>query len=429
MFEFKLPDIGEGVTEGELVKWLVKEGDSIRKEQEMVEIMTDKVTVKIPSPVEGKVSKLLFPEGKVVKVGEILIQIDDGKTEVSTNLQLPGSETPPKQQEAAVAKPQQVPQQTEKRAEAVVEMKDEEHRSISKVLASPAIRKLARDLGVDISRIRGTGPNGRLLEEDVKRYANKKKQSAQVQKEAPLPASRLVTETPAPSPSQPAVAESDIIELRGLRRIIFEKMTKSKQIMPHFTIFESIDMTGLNNLRDSMKAKGLSTGYTAFFVKACSEVLKEFPKFNAVYNESSRNYTMKHYYNIGVAVDTPDGLTVVVVKDADKKDIPAISADIQALAEKARKNALSLSEVQNSTFTVSNVGSIAGIASTPIINYPEVAILGVHRVETAVDANNRQYNRMYVSMSCDHRLIDGADAARFVARLKQILEAPEQLGR
>ncbi|MCL5440032.1 MAG: 2-oxo acid dehydrogenase subunit E2, partial [Candidatus Thermoplasmatota archaeon] len=215
----------------------------------------------------------------------------------------------------------------------------------------------------------------------------------------------------------------------GLRRIIFEKMTKSKQIMPHFTIFESIDMTGLNNLRDSLKTRGTSTGYTALFVKACSVVLKEFPKFNAVYNESSRNYTMKHYYNIGVAVDTPDGLTVVVVKDADKKDIQTLSADIQSLAEKARKNNLSLSEVQNSTFTVSNVGSIAGIASTPIINYPEVAILGVHRVETAVDANNRQFNRMYVSMSCDHRLIDGADAARFVARLKQILEDPQQLVR
>lgn len=427
MFEFKLPDIGEGVTEGELVKWLVKEGDSIRKEQEMVEIMTDKVTVKISSPVEGKVSKLLFQEGKVVKVGEVLIQIDDGKTEVSTNMQVSGTESPPRKQETPV--PQQVSQPAERKAEAVVEMKDEEHRSISKVLASPAIRKLARDLGVDISRIRGTGPNGRLLEEDVKRYANMKNQRPQVQKEAPQPASRVVTEAAAPEPTQPAVLNSDTIELRGLRRIIFEKMTKSKQIMPHFTIFESIDMTGLNNLRDSLKAKGTSTGYTALFVKACSVVLKEFPKFNAVYNESSRNYTMKHYYNIGVAVDTPDGLTVVVVKDADKKDIQTLSADIQTLAEKARKNSLSLSEVQNSTFTVSNVGSIAGIASTPIINYPEVAILGVHRVETAVDANNRQYSRMYISMSCDHRLIDGADAARFVARLKQILEAPEQLVR
>ena len=420
MFEFKLPDIGEGVTEGEIVKWLVKSGDSIHKDQDMVEVMTDKVTVKIPSPVDGKVLEIKYDEGKVVKVGEAMIVIDDGKAESTSNFQSVEHAAPPVEVPAPPLPRKQ---------EAVIEMKDEERRSISKVLASPAIRKLAKDLGVDLSVVRGTGPNGRVLEEDIKRYSVQRKSAAQsqaIQEEVLSPAQPSIPKQEVP-PAAPPVQSADVIEPRGLRRLIFEKMTKAKQIMPHFTIIESVDMTKIIGVREDLKGQGITMGYTPFFVKASVLVLKEFPKFNTLYNESGRNYAQKHTFNIGVAVDTPDGLNVVVVKDADKKNLTSVSAEIASLAEKARQNKLSLAEVQGSTFTVSNVGSIAGIASTPIINYPEVAILGVHRMEKAIGADGKIYDRMFVSMSCDHRLIDGADAARFMAKLKEYIEKPAVL--
>ena len=420
MFEFKLPDIGEGVTEGEIVKWLVKSGDSIHKDQDMVEVMTDKVTVKIPSPVDGKVLEIKYDEGKVVKVGEGMIVIDDGKAESTSNFQSVEHAAP---SPVAQAAPQP------RKQEAIIELKDEERRSISKVLASPAIRKLAKDLGVDLSSVRGTGPNGRVLEEDIKRYSAQRKSAAQsqaIQEEVTLPSPPSIPKHEAPS-APTTVQAADVIEPRGLRRLIFEKMTKAKQIMPHFTIIESVDMTKIIGVREDLKGQGITMGYTPFFVKASVLVLKEFPKFNTLYNEAGRNYTQKHTFNIGVAVDTPDGLNVVVVKDADKKNLTSVSAEIASLAEKARQNKLSLAEVQGSTFTVSNVGSIAGIASTPIINYPEVAILGVHRMEKAIGADGKIYDRMFVSMSCDHRLIDGADAARFMAKLKEYIEKPAVL--
>jgi pyruvate dehydrogenase E2 component (dihydrolipoamide acetyltransferase) len=420
MFEFKLPDIGEGVTEGEIVKWLVKSGDSIHKDQDMVEVMTDKVTVKIPSPVDGKVLEIKFEEGKVVKVGDAMIFIDDGKTEATSNFQSLEQHAP---SDVAPAPPQHGKQ------EAVIEIKDEDRRSISKVLASPAIRKLAKDLGVDLSAVRGSGPNGRVLEDDIKRYSVQRKSAAQnqpIQEEATLPAQPSVSKQEIP-PAPPTVQSVDVIEPRGLRRLIFEKMTKAKQIMPHFTIIESVDMTKIIGVREELKGQGIAMGYTPFFVKASVLALKEFPKFNALYNEAGRNYIQKHTFNIGVAVDTPDGLNVVVVKDADKKNLTSVSAEIASLAEKARQNKLSISEVQGSTFTVSNVGSIAGIASTPIINYPEVAILGVHRMEKAIGSDGKIYDRMFVSMSCDHRLIDGADSARFIAKLKEYIEKPAVL--
>ncbi len=422
MFEFKLPDIGEGVTEGEIVKWLVKPGDAIHKDQDMVEVMTDKVTVKIPSPVDGKVQEVKFDEGKVVKVGETMITVDDGKAEATSNFQSMEHPSP-----APSTSSPSVP----RRQEAVIEIKDEDRRSISKVLASPAIRKLAKDMGVDLSIVHGTGPNGRVLEEDVKRYAVKRsaEPSLPIEREvtASAPETAHVQTSQQVAPASATVPSGDIIEPRGLRRLIFEKMTKSKQIMPHFTIIDSVDMTKIINIREDLKGQGITVGYTPFFVKASVLALKEFPKFNATYNETGKNYTLKHSYNIGVAVDTPDGLNVVVVKDADRKNLTSVSTEIAALAEKARQNKLSLAEVQGSSFTVSNVGSIAGLASTPIINYPEVAIMGVHRIEKAVGNDGKLYDRMYLSLSCDHRLIDGADAARFMAKLKEFVEKPAVL--
>lgn len=399
MFIFKLPDIGEGVAEGEIVKWNISEGDSIEPDQEMVEVMTDKVTVQIPSPVKGKIAEILVPEGKIARVGDIILKIDDGKSEETSNL---AAEIPEETVEAPV----------------VHEVKKSEQVSEKRILATPAVRKLAMDLGVDLALVTPSGPGGRILPDDIKNFKKGAPEKPPVPAEEPEEPKK---EEKGPVPS----AHDEIIEPKGLRRIIFEKMSKSKQIMPHFTVMESVDMTKIIEARDDLRSKKVTIGFTPFFVKAVAVILKDFPKFNSIYDEHGKRYILKKHYNIGFAVDTSSGLTVAVIKNADKKSIHGIADEIADLADRARKSELKLTEVQDSTFTVSNVGSIGGILSTPIINYPEVAILGVHRILDQLVTNAK--NIMFISLSCDHRLIDGADAARFISKLKEILEKPSIL--
>ncbi len=403
MYIFKLPDIGEGVSEGEIVKWNVKEGDHVSRDQEMVEVMTDKVTVKIPSPVEGKVSKILFPEGQVVRVGSEMIMIDTGESsEPSSQAAAPASA------HAVATSSANVPSAAHPKAEG------------GRILASPAVRRIAREKGIDLSTITGSAQNGRITLDDLERSietATEAKESAHEQKE------EKAVPSPRPDHEMPAT-QDEVLEPRGLRRLIFEKMTKSKQIIPHFTVVEEVDVTRISSIISQLSAMGTKLTYTTFFIKASTVVLKEFPYLNAIYNETSHNYTLRKAYNIGMAVDTPNGLTVPVIMNADMKSLVQIAAEVTDLASRARSSDLKLSEVQNSTFTVTNIGSIGGLISTPIINYPEVAILGVHRTRKVSDASgNREMT--YISLSCDHRLIDGAMATRFLVRLKEILERPE----
>lgn len=406
MYEFKLPDIGEGVTEGEIVKWHVKEGDAIQKDQEMVEVMTDKVTVKIPSPVEGIVTKIMFGEGKIVEVGKSLLQIDTGKAE----------EAVPVPEKAEV-----VPEKEELAEEVAIEVEPGR-----RILASPAIRRIAREKGINLAEIQATGPNGRVTLQDLEEFEKRPAPS-----EAPIEAvEEKKIEAPEKKPVElrPAkmekYGEDEVLEPRGLRRLIFERMTKSKSVMPHFTIMEEVDVTSLRESIEKLRKNELKVTFTPFFVKAATVALKEYPFLNAVYDEEKKNYILRKSYNIGIAIDTPQGLTVAVVKDADRKSIVEISGIVSDLASRARSGDLKLDEVQNSTFTVSNVGTIGGLMSTPIINYPEVAILGVHRIQKKVQPNGSIRDMMYLSLSCDHRLIDGATAARFITRLKSILEDP-----
>ncbi|WP_297215005.1 dihydrolipoamide acetyltransferase family protein [Thermoplasma sp.] len=393
MYEFKLPDIGEGVTEGEIVKWDVKEGDEVEKDQDLVEVMTDKVTVKIPSPVRGKIAKILYREGQVVPVGSTLLQIDTGET----------------------AETQQVPEKEEKPAEAV-QMKQVPLPEVSThVLASPAVRRIARENGIDLSKVGGTGEAGRVTLDDLERYMKSPQPAAQEKVE------EVHTSPHIPAQKQPAGAE-EILEMHGLRRIIFDKMTKAKQIMPHFTVMEEVDVTSMMSILDSARARGIKVTVTGFLARIVPSVLKRYPYLNAIYDENKKSYILKKYYNIGIAVDTPDGLNVFVIKNADGKSMVEISAEIADKASRARENKLQLDEVQDSTFTITNVGTIGGIMSTPIINYPEVAILGVHRV---FDRDGKKY--MYLSLSCDHRLIDGAVATRFIVDLKKVIEDPNAI--
>lgn len=403
MFKFKLPDIGEGVTEGEIVKWHVKAGDDIAVDQEMVEIMTDKVTVQIPSPVGGKVVSVLYEEGQVVQVGEVLIEI----------------QTSGEPMEEAPAPTVEV---TEEKVEEEAPVETHELPS-GLVLASPAVRRIAREKGIELVKVKGSGDHGRVTLDDLENYNPEE----QVEK-APEPRAETVEE-PARIERKPAPVvsgEDEILEPRGLRRLIFEKMTKSKQVIPHFTVVEEVDLTRLGQSMDAFAKMEKKITFTSFFLKASSLALKEYPYLNAIYNEDARNYTLRKQYNIGVAVDTPDGLTVPVIMGVDMKNLFEIGDELRDLAGRARKNQLKLNEVQNATFTVSNVGTIGGIMSTPIINYPEVAILGVHRI-LKNKYRGRETLKTNLSLSCDHRLIDGAMATRFLVRIKEFLEDPEYL--
>lgn len=398
MFRFKLPDIGEGVSEGEIVKWHVKPGDQIARDQDMVEVMTDKVTVQIPSPVEGTVKEIHFDEGQVVQVGSVLIEI-----------------------ETVGGEPEEETREVPEKEESTVEGSSEEKAAIplpegAIVPASPAVRRIAQERGIDLTLVKGSADNGRVTLEDLENYRPEEKS----------PRAEAVQETSEKTaPEKPVVTgEDEVLEPRGLRRLIFEKMTKSKQVIPHFTVVEDVDLTGISRTIGTLADMNTKVTFTSFFIKASATALREYPYLNAIYNEQARNYTLKKTYNIGVAVDTPDGLTVPVIKDVGRKSLLTIAEELSDLASRARKNLLKLQEVQDSTFTVSNVGTIGGLMSTPIINFPEVAILGVHRMwKDTTEGGERM--KTYISLSCDHRLIDGAMATRFLVRLKEMLEKPE----
>ena len=382
---FKLPDIGEGVQEGEIVKWNVKQGDLVHKDDIIVEVMTDKVTVQIPSPFEGEVTKLYYKEGEIAKVGTSLLEIGGSS-----------STTAPTTHEDVVKETSTKMSQIPVKGEAV---------DSGSVLAPPAVRKLAREKGIELSRVKGTGPGGRITAKDVESYVA-------------TPVTEEISAAPKP---QTVTVERKVMELKGLRRLISEKMTKSKRNIPHYAVAEEVKMQELIDFKEKLKSQGVTLSFTPFFVKAAVAALKEYPYLNARSREDG-NFELLDYYNIGVAVDTIEGLTVAVVKQADKKTLTELSAEIEELAKRAREGKLKLEEVRDSTFTVTNVGSIGGIFSTPIINYPEVAIMGVHRIMDGV-----QGKFMYVTLSADHRLIDGAMAARFISRVKKYLEAPATL--
>ncbi|KJE48892.1 MULTISPECIES: dihydrolipoamide acetyltransferase family protein [Acidiplasma] len=383
MYTLKLPPIGEGIQEGEIVKWDVKEGDTIKKDQDIVEVMTDKITVRIPAPVSGKISKILVPEGKTVNIGDPIVQIDspDESNEVTT---------------------ENKPVEEQPKTEQVYSVNNE---NIPSVKATPSVRAYARSKNVDILKVKPTGPDGRITKDDIDAYLkNTTAQKTEVKK-----------------PENPAAGD-EIFNVSGIRKVIFDKMTKSKQIMPHFTVTDFVETQEIQKTIEYY-AKKEYLSFTSFFVKACTIAFKDFPKLNAIYNENDKNYTIKKAYNIGVAVDSPYGLTVVVIKDADKKDLFTISKEIKDLAEKARNNTLTLDEVRGSTFSITNIGAIGGIMSTPVINYPEVAILAVNSRTTAI-INNEMKTGLYLTLACDHRLIDGAEAARYLQRVKEILEHP-----
>ncbi len=400
--EFKLPDIGEGVHEGEITKWFVKDGDTVKENDPLVEVMTDKVTVQIPSPVTGKILERRGKEGEIVKVGATLVVFGEE------------GEARPTSPVASTAAAPAPPKATTPPAPPSAPSGD--------VLAAPAVRRLARELGINLASVRGTGPAGRITEADV-RGATKG-------------AAPAVTPAAAPRAAVPTTAAGgeERVPIHGLRKRIYDKMAKSTSTAARFTYVEEVDMTHLVQLRERLNEagskKGVKLTYLPFIIKACVAALKEFPTLNASVDDERQEIVVKRYYNLGIATATDEGLNVTVVHDADRKDLWALATEVERLAAAARDKKLSLQDVQGSTFTITSLGKEGGILATPIINWPEVAILGIHKIEKRPVVRDDHIvirEMMYVSCSFDHRVIDGHVGAAFVQAVRGYLEHPAML--
>ncbi len=410
VYEFRLPDVGEGVAEGEVVKWLVKEGAEVKENQPLVEIMTDKVNVEIPSPRKGTILKLMAKEGEAVKVGQVLLVLGEkGEQTSAPAATLTSTPTAAKPAAATPAKPTVAPPSPV--LAAVMPKKPQE------ILATPATRKLARDLGVDLATVQGTGSGGRIVDDDVKRYKDVGGRAAAV----------------AVTVAGPRGIE-ERVPLRGVRRKVAEHMVKSRDTAAQVTHVDEVDMTELVQLREKAKVsaekRGVKLTYLPFIIKALIPALKQYPYLNASLDDEKEEIVLKKYYNIGMATDTEQGLVVPVIKGAEQMSITQLAAEIVRLSERARAGQLTLDEIQGSTFTITNVGGIGGVFATPIINYPEVAILGVHKItkRPVVKDNQVMIREMtYLSVSFDHRVLDGAMAAQFMNVIKQYLEDPKLL--
>jgi 2-oxoglutarate dehydrogenase complex dihydrolipoamide succinyltransferase (E2) component len=438
VIEFKLPDLGEGVAEGEIVKWLVNEGQNIKEDEPMVEVMTDKATVQIPSPTTGTVKQILAKEGQTVKVGTNLVVLENSSKGDNVGSVARLKVSPPNRINESVSQ-----QAISPRAEHL-QQQAHDLSSTQRVVATPATRKLARDLNVDIERVQGTGPSGRILEEDVRKAASMTSTKAAVQQQQTLsvvdqgrsPPSSLGQRTgQLPSVAlQTASADAlseERVPIHGVRKRIAEKMLKSSQETASVTHIDEVDFTPMIALREASKSlaesRKVKLTFLPFVIKAVVTALEQFHYFNATIDEEKQEFIVKHYYNIGIATDTPSGLIVPVVKNADKKSIFQIAGDIERLSEDARNGKIQLQDLQGGTFTITNIGTLGGVISTPIINVPEVAILGVHKIQKRpVVVNNEIVIRdmAFVALTFDHRIVDGADAARFTSRLKNYLENP-----
>jgi len=393
MVEVRLPDIGEGIAEGEVAKWLVREGDYVEKYQPLVEIITVKVNVEIPSPYEGRVVKLLAKEGQVLKVGEPLLIIE---TPEEARV-----EAKPVAEEAkvAAAKPEAI-------TTTHVEKPGQQ------VLATPAVRKLARELGVDLTKVKGTGPGGRITEEDVRRAAEMK-----------APPARPVA---APPERVEAITR---IPIRGVRRMIAEHLVLSKTRGAHVTIFDYVDASALVSLRDSLRSeeRGVRITYLPIIMKLLVPVLRHFPMLNGNVDDERGEVVLYSEYNFGIAVDTQEGLVVPVIKNVERKDVFTLASELEQLSTKAREGKLSLEDVKGGTFSITNYGALGGLSGTPIINYPEIAILGTGRIEKrplVVNDEIKVKPVMELALTFDHRIIDGGYASRFMNTLKKYLENP-----
>jgi len=431
MFEFKLPDLGEGVHEGEVVNVLVKEGDTIAEYQPMLEVETDKAAVEIPAPKAGVITKIHVAPGETVKVGQTLITIDDSGAAPETG-------EPKAQVEAAPAAPPEpsVPETPTPAAEKAVatppvaQPAEELPAREGPVPAAPAVRKLARELGVDISAVPGSGPRGRIVREDVEKYAGGERVAPSTMVGPALPAAAVSAELPDFSQYGSVRRE----KVPQIRKTIARQMTRAWLSVPRVTHCDTADVTELDRNRKAYNA-GLREGetrltMTAIVIKAIAASLRDFPTLNSSYDPASEEIIYKDYIHIGVAVDTPRGLVVPVLRDAGKKSLPEVAAELQQIGENARNAKFEIADLRGATFSITNYGAIGGRFGTPMVNAPECAILGMGRAKLEPAVHDGQIVPRLIlplSLSFDHRTVDGADAARFATDIIQSLENPLRL--
>ncbi len=427
MLEFKFPDVGEGIHEGTIVKWRVKEGDEVKSDQVLVEVETDKAIVEIPSPKAGIIGKIFHKEQQIIHVGETLVVlVDKGETYDSAAV----STTSSIQEKPAV--------QSGDKGPGVVGSIDASNTEIAPAKTTPkttstlsttsapkilpATRMLAQKLGVDIAKVIGTGPNGLITDQDIRGAKG----------EASMPSVAPSAQASTPSQSKTFSGEVTRTPYKGIRKAIGDHMVMSLTKAAQVTHVDTVDVSKLVAKRESEKdaanSQNIKLTFLAYLTKAVTETLKEFPIVNSELDESTQEIITKNFYNIGIAVDTEDGLFVPVIKNADKKDLFTVAQEITELAEKARTKKLTPVEMSGGTFTITNYGSIGGDFATPVINYPEAAILGLGKMKDAVmvDPVTKQpivTKTMALALTFDHRLIDGATAARFVNALGQKLQA------
>jgi 2-oxoisovalerate dehydrogenase E2 component (dihydrolipoyl transacylase) len=402
--EVKLHDIGEGMTEAVVLTYLVQKGDHVKVDQPLVEVQTDKMVAEIPAPAEGIVQDILVREGETIAVGTTMLTLQPSAA-VQTN---PASSS-------NLAESFRLPSANQETGGSVLT------KNIRRVLATPYTRKIAREHGVDLDQVEGTGPGGRITDEDVYRFMEAKRTKS---------ASSTPVAEAAPKKENSSASTTSVLPFRGRRKQIAKKMAQSLYTIPHCTHFEEVDVTELIHFREELKQHGIHISATAFFIKALSLSLKQFPIFNARLDEEREEIHLYAEHHIGIAVDTEDGLIVPVIRHVERKSLRAIHEEAKQLTKRAQENKLSVSEITGSTFTISNVGPLGGsIGATPIINYPEVALMAFHKTKKrpVVMENDEIAVRsmMNISMSFDHRVADGATAVAFTNYFVRLIENPK----
>ena len=443
--EVTLPDVGEGVTEGEMVKWLVKVGDSVEADQPVAEVMTDKATVEVPTSQAGVVKELKVSEGDVVPIGKVMLVLDsaagaskaassDSKSESKQDTKSNESSKSNNSSSAPSKSTIVRPESSSAKAMDVVPPAAE-----SRVLATPSTRRLAREMSVDINELQGSGLAGRVTRDDVMSVSGGG-MSASTTSYTPAPTSapggksKATLEIPKPAFQTFSSNQEERVAIRGIRKKIAANMQMAKHVIPHFTLMDEANVTELVKFREQAKSVGEKYGvkitYLPFVMKALIATAKEFPMFNASMDDEAEEIVYKKYFNLGFAADTPNGLMVPVIHDADHKTILQMSSEITDLATRARDGKLKLEEMKGATITITNIGSVGGSYATPIINHPEVAILGMYKITdkpVMMNGKFRAQKMMNLTITADHRLIDGAVAANFLASFIKKLENPSEL--
>jgi len=443
-----VPQLGESVVEGTVGKWLKNEGDPIAKDEPIVEIITDKINIELPAPSAGTLGKITIPEGTVAQVGQQLgVILGQGESMPAGN----GAAAP------AQAKPQQAPppqqQQAPPKAQPAPQQQAQPQRSGGGIAAppapggddqrvSPAVRKLLKEHQLDVAGIRGSGMGGRVTREDVLNHIEASKVAASAPGRAPAAsgpapsapqrAPQPLKPIPSPAFSQQGAREEEVVAATNVRKKIAENMLRARHMAAHCATWDEVDMTAMVELRKRLKEKvkttyGVNLTYMPFILKAVVKALHEYPMLNASMTEAGEIH-YKKYYNIGIAVHRDSGLIVPVLHDADRKTLLQVAQEIEDLGARARADKLKLEDIQGGTFTITNAGMFGATASTPIINYPEVGVLGVHLIqERPVVRDHRIVIRQMMTLvvSFDHRLVDGTPAVQFLHRVKELLEDPE----